>query len=140
MKAFFDLVSHTPELGQNVFICSSHFGGIVEPNVETVFDLPDKDRTRFLRIVADGDDVIELIPQKVINALRTAPRDIETKLLHHGNGFRMNFTRRKCAGRINFNILVEGFQEAFRHLAATGIAGTQDENCTGHRYPISHNG
>jgi len=133
LKLASNFIPHTSKFRHHVFFTSHRLPWVVKPDVKPVLDLPGEDRTGFFRVVADRDDIIKFIVEELIDAFRTFPRNVNANLLHDGDSPGMNLACRKSTCREDLHILVKGFQEPFRHLAAAGVAGANDENFVIHR-------
>ena len=82
-----------------------------------------KDRTILLRAIADGDDVIEALPLKFLNILRSLLADIDTDFIHDFNRSRMRTFRCRSYAKYIVGITGEMANKAFGHLAAGRVAG-----------------
>lgn len=87
-----------------------------------------KNRTTLIGMIADGDDVIEIIAQEFFKGLGSLVRNVDAKLAHHRDGLGSNKSRIR-AGAENFKAVAsEGSEQSFRHLATSGIAGAKEED------------
>ena len=67
LELFSDLVASLSERSELFFVASDDFGWVVETEMQPMPDLPGEDRTCFIRIIANGDDIIELLMEILLN-------------------------------------------------------------------------
>ena len=101
------------------------------------FRIPRKYRTRFGRLVTDGDDEVEPLSEKVFHRLRTKVRRIYSVALFQGRPCqRMNCWLRQDPGTVHVSpSLREMAQQHFGHLRSGCVARAEKQNpeSFGHR-------
>ena len=103
--------------------------GIIERPVMTLH-LPRKRGARLIRIAADGDDCVYRLREKVVHVLGNMRRNINADLAHRFDRERMDVTSGFAAGAGDGDDVTSRLtQNSFREMAATGVAGAEDENC-----------
>lgn len=128
MKPLANLIPDSPEFGHDLFLCSRCLRRIVEADVKPMLHLPREDRAGFLRVVADGNDVVEGLADEAVHVLRKRSLERNTRFFHNLDGLRMNARGRVGARRMDLQRWVKRFEKPLRHLATAGVAGTKDEN------------
>lgn len=89
---------------------------------------PGKDGAILGGIVADGNDVIELLTGELINRLRAMTGYVDADLVHDSNSLGAN-DRRGDAGALDHEAVAGHVTEkALGHLAAGGVSGAEDKN------------
>ena len=123
-----DFVADLAEDLKDLFLSALGVGGVQEAPVVTVY-LAGKDGAGLVGMAADGDDGFDFLAQKFIQMFRAMVRDINPHLLHDTDGQGMHIAGRFGAGALDIeNITGGGAQKAFRQVAATGVAGAEDQN------------
>src|SRR5581483_11969566 len=85
-----------------------------------------KYRTRFLCVITNGEDKIEVLPCEFVYGLRPVSRDVDTDLLHRCNGIWIETSRtRSCAEYLEL-ISRDMSQQTLRHLAASRISSAEE--------------
>jgi hypothetical protein len=91
--------------------------------------LAGKNRTRLVGIAAHGDDSVNRLRQKFLQMFRAMRGNINAHFGHDFDGKRMDITGGLRAGALDVGAVAErGAQKAFAEVAATGIAGAEDED------------
>src|SRR5687768_10429282 len=91
-----------------------------------------EDRTLFVRIVANCNDVIELAPGKLVNRFRTMSGNIDSDLAHRFDRFRPDASWRDAGARNLETIAGHVSQQALCHLASRGVSRAENQ----HSLPI----
>ena len=123
-----DLVADASEHGQALLLGAGRMGGVIERPVVPVH-LARKDRAGLVRDAADRDHGLDRGVHELRHRLRAMAGDINADLLHHLNSERVNVTRRIRSGALHVERIAGGrAQDAFGEMAATRVAGAEDEN------------
>ena len=86
-------------------------------------------RTGLIRVAADRDDRFNRLIQKLIHVLGMMAGNINPDFLHHLNGQRMHIAGGLGPGALDVEFVPDGrAEQAFSEMAATGIAGAEDED------------
>ncbi len=85
-------------------------------------------RTILIRVIANGDDVVEHILQKLLYVFWAARTDIDSNLFHHLDCRRMNFERGSGSCGMDLEAWIKRFEEAFSHLASGRVPCAKNEN------------
>jgi hypothetical protein len=98
-----------------------------------------KDGAGLPRIVADGDYVIEGLSGELVHRFLAVPRNIDGTFAHDANGFGTDLLRLRARAVYLEAVPGRVAEKTFRHLAAGGITGAQNENSSfvGHRGTVS---
>ena len=80
-----DLVANASEYGEPLLLGTLQSGGVFKVVVDGN-RLAREDRAAFLCVVADGQDVVELLPGEFIDALGALAGNVDVQLAHGGNG------------------------------------------------------
>lgn len=122
------------DLAEGGGLSASGKGGGVGETVVDALSGAGEDGAGFAGVVADGDDVVEMLAGEFVDRFRAVLRDIDADLAQdfHGKTIQSNRVR---AGAKDFEAIPSQVaQDAFCHLAAGGIAGAEDQD-TFHRQP-----
>ena len=123
-----DLVADSAELVENLLLATRCMGRILEAPMEAVH-LTWEHRACLIGIPADRDHGIYGPIQKLIKVFGGVSGDIDTKLLHHFDGLRVDVSGRfgACAGDFD-EITSGGAEDAFGKVTAAGIARAEDKD------------
>src|SRR5688572_13069863 len=100
------------------------FRRVIEAPVDA-FRFAREDRAVLVRVVADRDDVVELLPDEFFHRFRPVSGDIDTYLPHRLDRLRPHEARDR-ARAVHFKSLPAVVpQQPLRNLATSGIARTQ---------------
>lgn len=84
-----DLITHLAEFGLAVLVGTLHRCGIFEGPMQMLASAGEN-RAQFHSVIADRDDVIELLPRELINGLRPLAGNVDANLAHDDDCFRTN--------------------------------------------------
>src|ERR1035438_1867555 len=87
-QVFADLVAHVAEEREAVYFAAGERGGVFEGVMQG--DGSGKERAAIFGVVANSEDVIELLALEFVDVLGTMVGDVDTQLAHHGDCFRAN--------------------------------------------------
>src|ERR1700676_396524 len=87
-----------------------------------------KNRAALFGVVADGQDVIELLAVEFIHALGTVAGNVDTQFPHGRNGLRPNLARFSSGAEHLKAVSGVVTQEAFGHLAPGRISSAENED------------
>jgi hypothetical protein len=89
---------------------------------------PWKYRARFLCVIADGEDIVELLAREFIHRLRAASGDVDSELSHCRNSIRIETSR--TSARAEYLELIPGdmSQQTLGHLAASRITRAKEKD------------
>ena len=82
-KSSSDLVADVSKRCENLFFTPCRFRWIRKPKVQPGFHATGEGRTILIRVIADGDDVVEDILQKLLYGFWATRTDIDSNLFHH---------------------------------------------------------
>ncbi len=122
-----DLIADIAEQSELIFGRSMEGGRIFKA-------LVDGDRTRehragFFRVIADRQDVVEVLSGEFVDVLGTMAGDIDAKFVHDLNRFGSYSHCGVDASAEDFEAIAGVVAEqSFGHLAAGGVAGAKDED------------
>src|ERR1035437_3193379 len=116
-----------PDLSERGFV-----GWVFEGPVEAL-RFSGEYRADFVGVVADGDDVIELLTQEFVDGLGAMAGDVDAELLHDGDGFGAHFRGLRAGGKDIKATARFVTPQAFGHLAAGGVTGAQNQDALLHR-------
>ena len=122
-----DLVAHLPEFHQLLLISPRDAGRILKGPVQALMHSRPVARAVFIGIIASSDNKIERVrAQEFIHALGTVPGKVVADFAHHqlGQGMKPPGLQPGAADFILFPSQLA--KERLCHLAACGIAGTQE--------------
>lgn len=83
MHFLFNLIAHTSELSQHLFLRTLESIWIVKANVQTFSHFAYEHRTLFVRSPTDSNHIIPWITQIRVNVLRIMFGDVNAYLCHH---------------------------------------------------------
>jgi hypothetical protein len=128
-----ELVADSPEFCQPSLFWALYGGRIFKAPVKAL-GRGGENRATLLGVVTDGDDVIKLLAGKFLDGLGPVTGNVNPGLPHDLDGFRTHMAR--VGPRTKDFIFRPAVvpQQAFRHLAASRIARTKDQDA----FPISH--
>jgi len=126
------LVADAPEFGQSLFVRALYGGGIFQAPMNALGCGGGNGATLF-GAVTHGDDVIEMLPRKFLNGFGAVTRDVNAGLPHDLDGFWADITRLDPRAEDFVGRPAVVSKQAFGHLAARGVSGTQDQNS--HSFP-----
>ena len=87
-----------------------------------MFRLACEDRTGFVCLIADGDNIIEWHIRQFIDVLGMVPADVHARFGHDLDGPSVH-AMRLDAGGVRFDLVdLQLLRPAFSHLASAGIA------------------
>src|SRR6266851_7678704 len=87
-----------------------------------------KDGTAFVRVIADGDHVVEVLAIEFLNVLGAVARHVDSQLRHHSDRLRANGARLRSCRKDLKPVFAKRTQEAFRHLASCRVSGAENEH------------
>src|ERR687890_2353640 len=122
-----DPVPHPAEDLQTLFLRALNLGGVLEGPVQPAPG-PREERAGFVRVVADGDHIIDGLLQIPIQGLRLLARDVYADLLHcpdgegpYAGGLRARAHRLEAvAGKVP--------EQPLRYLRACGVVGAKEQD------------
>lgn len=121
-------VSDTAEAGENFLLTAGGLGRIVKRPVMTIY-LAGENRAGSVRVAADGDDGVDRPIQKFLQGFRAMTGNVNARLGHDLDGQRMNLAGRIRAGALDVHeVACRCAQKSLGHVAATGVAGAENEN------------
>jgi hypothetical protein len=123
-----DLVADAAEDGELLLVGAFGVGGIVERPMVAI-QLTGENRADLIGLAADGDDGLDISPEKFIEMLRAMRRDVDARLVHRLDSEWMHVARglRSGAGDID-QVAGEFAQPAFGEMTAARIARAEDED------------
>lgn len=127
---FLNLIAHLPVDRQLLLALGQvpgQLGRIIESNVN-YFGLAGKNRAMLVRMSANSDDVIELNRAKLRDCLGVLAGDVYARFRHDLDGMRIHSVLREAGGIRLDNLRFQMPRPAFRHLAATGVAGAEKQH------------
>ena len=110
-----------------MLVASLSGGRVIEAPVDPLC-LAWKRRAGFIRVIADRNDVVELLVDEFLDGLRLMIRYVDPDFAHHRDCFRS-----KLGGRNPRTVYFESFtgnmsQNSFRHLTTSGVSGAQNKD------------
>jgi len=123
-----NLIPYSSELGQHLFFRTFEGIGIVEAYVEALSYLSCKNWTCLFGTSADGDDVIPLVVEVLVERLGVMMADVYADFVHHLDAEWMNLSGRFGASRTDVPIGMKMLEYALSHLAAATVTGAYDED------------
>ena len=87
-----------------------------------------QDRAGLASVIADREHEIERLVREFVHVLGAVAGDVDPELRHHGDGFRPHAARAGSGAENLEAIAGVVTQQAFRHLAAGGVSGAQNED------------
>ena len=117
-ESSFDLVTDCSKNTENLCLTPGSSRRVGESNVQPAFHLAGEDGAILICVIANGDDVVKGILQKLTHTLRKTVADIDSNLLHHSDRSWVDVNRWLCACGIDFKVWIKRFQEPLRHLAS----------------------
>ena len=99
-----DLVSDVSKHCENLFFAPCRFRGIRKAELQAGLHMTGEGRAILIRLMADGDDVVKGILQKLTHSLRTTRTDIDPNLFHHLDCRGMDFGRGLGSCRMDLEI------------------------------------
>src|SRR5438132_956990 len=93
-----------------------------------VFRLTRKHRTQFSGMVADRDNVIELLSGKVVYRLRALAGNVDADLAHHTDGFRSDLSRVRSRRENLTQVTSFVPEQTLCHLAPSGISSAKNQH------------
>ena len=128
LKLFPDFITHSAEDHTNLLLTSFGLRRVLKGPMMFI-DLSWKHRAYLIGIVAHGNDCMHVALKKFIQVLGGVVTDIDTNLGHDLHGHRMH---KSCRNRTRTGHLCclshRRTQNAFSQVAATTVAGAQNEN------------
>src|SRR3990167_9280153 len=89
-KSIVNLISNPSKLGEDFFFTAGCLSRIIKTDVKSLSHVPGKYRTRFFCVVANRDDVIEGVVEKLIDTFGKRTGQVNPDSLHHTNCFGMD--------------------------------------------------
>ena len=122
------LVPHAAE-HLHLFLVTAHgVRGIVEAPMIAIH-LAGKCRARLIGVTANCDDRLDGLPKKVVHVLGSVCGDVDADFGERFDGERVNVSRGFTPGASDFKPTFAGVaKNAFRHVAAAGVSGAENEN------------
>ena len=108
-------IPHAAKPAKQLFLRALDRGRIIEAVMQPR-DFADKHRTTLLRVVADRQDVIEILSRELIHRLRAVRRNVDTDFLHdrYRLGANAAWFRTRAVHRESVSRIMP--QQAFGHL------------------------
>jgi hypothetical protein len=126
LKVLADLIAYSAKDSQPVRFAAFEGGGIVERVMNR--NGSRKVGAAFLRVIANREDVIEVLAIKLVNMLGAMAGDVDAQLAHDGDRPRTNLAW-LGSGAPNFELIAGVMAEqAFGHLGPGGISGAENED------------
>ena len=91
-------------------------------------------RARLPGRVADGDHPVERLAEEFIQTLRAMGGDVDADIAHRLDSVRIQPDWLRAGARGLESISGHVTQQSLRHLAATGVAGTQEQDSGSHDF------
>jgi hypothetical protein len=92
-------------------------------------NLTGKDWAGGVSVAADSDNGLDVLTDKLVEMLGAVMADIDADFLHHPHSQRMHVARRIAAGTLHIKLIASGgAQDAFGHVAATTVPGTENQH------------
>src|SRR5579863_5564306 len=126
-KVVADLVANLAEESQALWLGPVVVGGIDEAVVDG-HGSSGKNGAEFAGIVTYGKHVIETLAGEIVDVFGAVAAQVDANFLHDGNRFRTDF--RRVHARAEDLKAIAGIvpEQALGHLAASGVAGAQDQD------------
>src|SRR6266508_3065591 len=125
---FTNFVSHTAKDRHPFLITADVRRGRVLEALMNAPGLSGKNGTALVCVVAHGNDVIELLPHKLINCFRAVLGYVDTELTHYLNCFRPHGARLH-AGALHFEFVSAVVtQNPLRHLTSCGVSRAENQD------------
>lgn len=123
-----DFIADPAELLHDLFLRTGSVCGIVEGPVMPVH-LPGERGTGLIRVVANGDDSLDAAVEELVHVLRGMRGNIDSDFGHGRHGFGMNVSDRPGSRAMHIEQIPGRIpQDAFRHVAAAGIARAKNQD------------
>lgn len=123
-----DLIPHPAKDRKLLGIGPDGVGRVIKAPVMTVH-LTWKGRARLIGVAADSDDGFNILMEEIVHVLRVMGGDVDADLLHHLDSEGMHIPRGIRTGALYVEeVTGDHAKDAFGEVAATGIAGTQDQD------------
>ena len=123
-------VANAPESRQSFLFRALHRSGIIDTPMNA-YCFRRKDGATLLRVIADRDHVVEILPFKLVHELGAVAGDVDPRLTHYGDGFRPYLGRLRARTEDLLGMSCVVAQQSLGHLASGRIARAKDEDSLG---------
>lgn len=125
-KDEFDFVSNASERIDEFFALALGVWRVFETPVVTINHAWES-RAGLVGVAAYCNDSVDTGVEELVKVFRAVSRHVDAKLGHHFDGLWVHVTGRFCSSGVDFRCVAKCVaQDAFRHVAAAGVTGTED--------------